>query len=183
LVRQDGSALAVNDVKAGVLYRIWYDGANMRVVEAGLTGSSGGGSISTGNPASTRGLFASRSACGTGQTGSTFYSTDIAHFSHCDGASWADYYQGMPVTLPSSTAFTTLNGTGATITTNGISAISAAPTSANNLIGREMPAPAAPWTIVAWLESADQGVVNANTPSQLIYVRDADNKILAWGIR
>src|SRR5579872_2209390 len=44
LVKQDGSALAVNDIKATTLYRIWYDatgGTSIHVVEAGL---GGGGS-------------------------------------------------------------------------------------------------------------------------------------------
>jgi len=44
MVRQDGTALAANDIKATSLYRIWYDGSNMRVVEAGLGSSSGSGS-------------------------------------------------------------------------------------------------------------------------------------------
>jgi hypothetical protein len=46
LVRQDGAALAANDIKAAALYRIWYDGTNFHVVEAGLGGS---GSSSTGS--------------------------------------------------------------------------------------------------------------------------------------
>ena len=42
LLRHDGTALSVGDIGAGVLYRIWNDGSNLRVVEAGL--GSGGGS-------------------------------------------------------------------------------------------------------------------------------------------
>ncbi len=101
MVRQDGSSLAINDIKAGALYRIWYDGANTRVVEAGLA------AISTGGVTTTRGLFASRGVCGIAQTGNTFYSTDIAHFSQCNGSSWADYFEGQPVSLPSNTSFIT----------------------------------------------------------------------------
>ena len=90
LVRHDGTSLAIGDIGAGSLYRIWYDGTNARVVEAGpTTGSTGGGGVT-----STRGVFASRGACGAAQSGNTFYSTDIAHFSQCNGTSWADYYQG-----------------------------------------------------------------------------------------
>ncbi|HWE49364.1 MAG TPA: hypothetical protein VG273_06225 [Bryobacteraceae bacterium] len=44
MVRQDGSALAINDIRAGTLYRIWHDGTSIRVVEAGLGSGSGGGS-------------------------------------------------------------------------------------------------------------------------------------------
>jgi hypothetical protein len=175
LVRQDGTALAVNDIKAGALYRIWYDGTNVRVVEAGLsTGSTGGGGATT-----TRGVFASRGACASPQSGNTFYSTDIAHFSECDGTSWADYYQGQPVSLPGSTSFTTLNGTGATITTNGISTISAVATASTSIIGQEIAVPAGSWTIVASLQPNDQGVVNNLAPARLIYVRDGSNKMVA----
>ncbi len=177
LVRQDGTALALNDIKAGALYRIWYDGINVRVVEAGFgagTGSGGGGAAT-----STRGAFASRGACGSPQSGNTFYSTDIAHFSQCDGNFWADYYQGQPVSFPGSTSFTTLNGGGATITTNGISTISALATASTSITGQEVAAPASPWTIIAWLEPQDQGLTNGVSPSRLIYVRDATNKMVA----
>jgi hypothetical protein len=40
LVKLGGGALANNDIKAASLYRIWYDGTNMEVVEAGLGGGS-----------------------------------------------------------------------------------------------------------------------------------------------
>jgi hypothetical protein len=175
LVRYDGTALAINDIKAGALYRIWYDGANARVVEAGVTPVSSTGSTAT----STRGLFASRGACGATQSGNTFYSIDIAHFSQCNGSSWADYYQGQPVSLPGSASFTTLNGTGATITTNGISTISALATSATDIIGQEIAVPQGTWTIVAWLEPEDQGVTNGLSPARLLYVRDGSNKMVA----
>jgi hypothetical protein len=57
LVKQDGTALAVNDIKAAALYRIWYDGTNFRVVEAGLGGGGGSssGSSSSSNTGSTSG--------------------------------------------------------------------------------------------------------------------------------
>jgi len=178
LVRQDGTALALNDIKAGTLYRIWYDGTNIRVVEAGLsagTGSTGAG----GGATSTRGAFASRGACGASQSGNTFYSTDIAHSSQCDGNSWADYYSGQPVSLPSTTPFTTLNGTGAAITTNGISTISAVATASTSIIGQEVAVPAGSWTIIAWLQPNDQGVINNLAPARLLYVRDSTNKMVA----
>jgi hypothetical protein len=174
LVRYDGTALAIGDVKAGALYRIWYDGANVRVVEAGFSPASSGGSATT-----TRGAFASRGACGTAQSGNTFYSTDIAHFSQCNGSSWADYFQGQPVSLPGSASFTTLNGTGATITTNGISTISALATAATDIIGQEIAVPQGTWTIVAWLLPEDQGVTNSLSPARLLYVRDGSNKMVA----
>jgi hypothetical protein len=176
LVRHDGTALAVNDISAGSLYRIWYDGTNVRVVEAGL---AAGGSTGGGGATSTRGAFAGRTGCGSAQSGNTYYSTDIAHFSQCNGTSWADYYQGQPVSLPASTSFTTLNGTAATITTNGISTISALATAATSIIGQEVAAPGGTWTIVAWLESEDQGVANSTSPARLIYVRDAANNMAA----
>lgn len=176
LVRYDGTALAINDIKAGALYRIWYDGVNVRVVEAGFSpGSSGGSAGAT----TTRGAFASRGACGTAQSGNTFYSTDIAHFSQCNGTSWADYYQGQPVSLPASASFTTLNGTGATITTNGISTISALATAGTDIIGQEIAVPQGTWTIVAWLQPEDQGVSNGLSPARLLYVRDGSNKMVA----
>jgi len=37
LVRETGAALKLNDLTANTLYRIWYDGTNIRVVEAGVT--------------------------------------------------------------------------------------------------------------------------------------------------
>lgn len=42
LVKQDNTALAASDIKATTLYRIWYDGTSIRVVEAGLGGGGGG---------------------------------------------------------------------------------------------------------------------------------------------
>ena len=36
LVRHNGASLAVNDIQANTLYRIWYDGTSIHVVEAGL---------------------------------------------------------------------------------------------------------------------------------------------------
>ena len=54
MVRQDGSSLAINDIKAAALYRIWYDGTEYARVEAGLAATSAGGVTTT------RGLFASR---------------------------------------------------------------------------------------------------------------------------
>jgi hypothetical protein len=47
LVAQSGGALTIGSIAAGALYRIWYDGANFRVVEAGL---GGGGLTVTSNP-------------------------------------------------------------------------------------------------------------------------------------
>lgn len=38
LVRHDGTTLLAGDIKAGTLYRIWYDGSRFHVVEAGLSG-------------------------------------------------------------------------------------------------------------------------------------------------
>jgi hypothetical protein len=47
LVREDGSALAVGDIKSAAQYRIWYDGNYFHVVEAGLSaGAAGAGSYS-----------------------------------------------------------------------------------------------------------------------------------------
>lgn len=40
LVKQDGSPLTAGDIRPGTLYRIWYDGSSLRVVEAGA-GASG----------------------------------------------------------------------------------------------------------------------------------------------
>jgi len=177
LVRQDGSALAVGDIKAGALYRIWYDGTNTRVAE--LASSVSGSSQATSGATSTRGPFASRGTCGSSQAGNTFYSTDIGHFSQCDGNSWADYFKGQPVMLPSSITFTTLNGSGATITTNGISTISAPSTAATSIIGQEVAVPAGTWTVTAWLEPNDPGVVNSAPPARLLYVRDSSNKMVA----
>lgn len=171
LVRQDGTSLAINDIKAGTLYRIWYDGTNTRVVEAGLGAGSSG--ITT-----TRGLFSSRGICGIGQTGNTFYSTDVAHISQCNGVSWADYFEGQPVSLPSNTAFITLNGTGATITTNAVSTISAAAAISTDIIGQEIPTPAGTWTIVAWLQPEDQGVAVSPAPARVLYVRDGSGKMV-----
>ena len=50
LVRQDGTAPAIGDIQAAVLYRIWYDGAKIHVVEAGLgsSSSSGGTTVDSG---------------------------------------------------------------------------------------------------------------------------------------
>jgi hypothetical protein len=171
LARQDGTSLAINDIKAGALYRIWYDGTYIRVVEAGLAGSSGGVTTS-------RGLFSSRGSCGIVQTGNTFYSTDIAHFSQCNGVSWADYFEGQPVSLPSNTSFITLNGTGATITTNAISTISAPAVSSTDIVGQEIPAPSGTWTIIAWLEPQDQGVVSSPAPARVLYIRDSTGKMV-----
>lgn len=42
LVKHDGTALAANDIKATTLYRIWNDGSNIHVVEAGLSGGTVG---------------------------------------------------------------------------------------------------------------------------------------------
>jgi len=172
LVRQDGTSLAINDIKGGALYRIWYDGTNTRVAEAGTLGSSGG--VTT-----TRGLFSSRGVCGIGQTGNTFYSTDVAHFSQCNGTSWADYFEGQPVSLPSGTSFITLNGAGATITTNAISTISTAAAASTNIIGQEIPAPAGTWTIIAWLQPEDQGLASSPAPARVLYVRDGSGKMVA----
>lgn len=173
MVRQDGTSLAINDIKAGALYRIWYDGTNIRVVEAGLAAGSSGGATTM------RGLFSSRGVCGAGQTGNTFYSTDIAHFSQCNGVSWADYFEGQPVSLPSNTSFITLNGTGATISTNGVSTISAAPVASTDIIGQEIPAPAGTWTIVAWLQPEDQGLAASPAPARVLYVRDSGGRMAA----
>ncbi len=173
MVRQDGSSLAVNDIKGGALYRIWYDGANTRVVEAGLAAISGSGVTTT------RGLFASRGICGIAQTGNTFYSADIAHFSQCNGTSWADYFEGQPVSLPSSTSFITLNGTGATITTNAISTISAPAAASTDIIGQEIPAPSGTWTIIAWLEPEDEGLASSPPPARVLYIRDGTGKMVA----
>lgn len=173
LVRQDGSSLAVNDIKAGALYRIWYDGTKMRVVEAGLA------AISAGGVTTTRGLFASRGVCGIAQTGNTFYSTDIAHFSQCNGSSWADYFEGQPVSLPSGTSFITLNGAGATITTNAISTISAPASVSTDIVGQEVPAPAGTWTIIAWLQPEDEGLAAGPSPARVLYVRDSSGKMVA----
>jgi hypothetical protein len=172
MVRQDGSSLAVNDIKGGALYRIWYDGTRTRVVEAGLAAISGSGVTTT------RGLFASRGVCGIAQTGNTFYSTDIAHFSQCNGSSWADYFEGQPVSLPSNTSFITLNGTGATITTNAVSTISAAAATSTDIIGQEIPAPSGTWTIIAWLKPEDEGLASSPSPARVLYVRDGSGKMV-----
>jgi hypothetical protein len=172
LVRQDGSSLAINDIKGGALYRIWYDGTNTRVVEAGLA------AISAGGVTTTRGLFASRGVCGIAQTGNTFYSTDIAHFSQCNGSSWADYFEGQPVSLPSNTSFITLNGAGATITTNAVSTISAAAAISTNIVGQEIPAPSGTWTIIAWLQPEDEGLASGPSPARVLYVRDGSGKMV-----
>jgi hypothetical protein len=173
LVRQDGTALAVNDIKAASLYRIWYDGTKIHVVEAGLGSGSSGGATTT------RGAFSSRGVCGSAQNGSTFYSTDIAHFSQCNGVSWADYFLGQPVTLPSSTSFITLNGNSATITTNAIATISAAAAATTDIIGQEIPAPSGTWTIVAWLQPEDEGIAGSPSPARVLYVRDSTGKMVA----
>jgi len=173
MVRQDGSSLAVNDIKGGALYRIWYDGTKTRVVEAGLAAISGSGVTTT------RGVFSSRGVCGIAQTGNTFYSTDIAHFSQCNGSSWADYFQGQPVSLPSSTSFITLNGTGATVTTNAISTISAPAAASTDIIGQEIPAPSGTWTIIAWLTPEDEGLASSPSPARVLYVRDSSGKMVA----
>jgi len=173
MVRQDGSSLAINDIKADALYRIWYDGTQMRVVEAGLAAISGSGVTTT------RGLFASRGVCGIAQTGNTFYSTDIAHFSQCNGSSWADYFEGQPVSLPANTSFITLNGTGATITTNAVSTISAPAAVSTDIIGQEIPAPAGTWTIIAWLQPEDEGLASSPPPARVLYVRDSSGKMVA----
>ena len=179
LVRQDGTALASGDIKALVLYRIWYDGANLRVVEAGL-GGAGAGALTTGGSTSTRGLFNTRGSCTAGQNGNIFFATDIPHQSQCDGSSWADYIYGQPVTLPAATAFNTLNGAGYTVTTNGISTISGPSTSSTNVVGQEIAVPAAPWTIVAWMPPVQgQGIVNLSASAgRILYVRDAANHMV-----
>lgn len=51
VVKNDGTALTSGDIKANVLYRIWYDGTNIRCVEAGLGGSVGGVTSFTGDGA------------------------------------------------------------------------------------------------------------------------------------
>jgi hypothetical protein len=43
LLRHDGGALAAGDIGAGRLYRIWNDGSNLRVVEAGIAAGAGAG--------------------------------------------------------------------------------------------------------------------------------------------
>lgn len=172
LVRQDGDSLATNDIKGGALYRIWYDGTKTRVVEAGLA------AISAGGVTTTRDLFASRGVCGIAQTGNTFYSTDIAHLSQCNGSSWADYVDGQPVSLPSNTSFITLNGTGATITTNAVSTISAPAATTTDIIGQEVPAPSGTWTVIAWLQPEDAGLAGSPAPARVLYVRDSSGKMV-----
>jgi hypothetical protein len=52
LIRHDGTSLAISDIKAGTLCRIWHDGTNFRVVEAGIAaGAGGGGSVASSLPA------------------------------------------------------------------------------------------------------------------------------------
>jgi hypothetical protein len=178
LVRMDGTALAPGDIKAASLYRIWYDGAMFHVVEAGL--ASGGVSNTTSGSTSSRGSFASRSSCGTNQTGNVYFSTDIPHQSQCDGTSWADYINGQPVKLPDATSFSTLNGTGYTITSNGIMTISGPSSSTTNIVGQEIPVPAAPWTVIAWLApiQSEGFVGGGQAAGRVLYVRDAANKLI-----
>lgn len=49
LVKGNGTALANGDIVSGSMYRIWYDGTHIRVVEAGIAGAVGVYAASLGN--------------------------------------------------------------------------------------------------------------------------------------
>jgi hypothetical protein len=94
----------------------------------------------------TRGVFASRPSCGSTNNGNVYYSTDIPHYSECNGSAWSDWVRGLPVTLPSSTSFTTY--TAPTVVTNGLTNLIASSTGGQSLQGQHVAAPSTPYTIV-----------------------------------
>jgi hypothetical protein len=94
----------------------------------------------------TRGVFASRPSCGSTNNGNVYYSTDIPHFSECNGTSWQDFVRGIPMTLPSAATFTTF--TAPTVTTNGMVNLEASSTGAASLQGEHQAVPATPYTAI-----------------------------------
>jgi hypothetical protein len=97
-----------------------------------------------------RGTFASRSSCSA--SGSSYYSTDVAILSECNGSTWADWVLGEPVTLPSLTTFTGQNmagGGGATLTTNGVIDMVTTGQSGDQLHGQFIALPSTPFTVDA----------------------------------
>ena len=104
-------------------------------------------SANSGGGGSTRGTFASRPACMT--AGSTYYSTDVAIVSECDGMTWFDSAYGYAVVLPSSSSFTWQNQGGATVTTNGIESATFPTSGGDSLRGRFVAYPATPFTMDA----------------------------------
>lgn len=114
LVRNDGTALAGNDIKATILYRVWYDGTNIRVVEAGIAGSAAvrqwSCTIITGDPGAASAVLAndndSPASC-SNNLGSDVTITTVA--------AWAD--AGSPTVTPILTG-----GSGTSILTGALTA-------------------------------------------------------------
>lgn len=184
LVKQNGSALGVSDIGAGV-YRIWYDGSNFHVSEIGSGGGGGGGTA-------TGGLFASRGA--PAAAGTVYFSSDVPIQSWSDGAVWHNQFRGQPVNLPSDTSFSSPSGfASATVTTNGVMNFKMAAVSVTfptcNIAGREIATAGlgGTWTVYAAFDWTDSGVINNGgtpgtayySPGHMIYVRDSTNKMIA----
>ena len=124
--------------------------ANGNTVDAGAACGSGGGGGSA-----SRGVFGSRPAAGT--AGNTYYSTDIPVISQDNGSSWANWYNGQFVTLPSTLSFTARNS--ASFTTNGVSIVNPAATG-STLFGEDIPIPSTPYTLWVGL-NCNQSNANA----------------------
>lgn len=88
----DGTTDPANsDIAIGRQVRMTYDATVFRLPCNPATVSGGSGA------AVSRGVIASRPTCDS--TISTYYATDgIGLFSHCNGTSWQDFYQGTPIT-------------------------------------------------------------------------------------
>jgi hypothetical protein len=134
--------------------------------------------ISAATGSASRGIFASRPSCST--SGNTYYSTDIADVSECNGSSWADWVFGRPVTMPSLTTFSWRNQGGASVSANGIIAMTVPTNSGDAIRGREISLPATPFTIDACFVS-DQINTTSSGNSVGLYVSDG-TKLVTFAI-
>lgn len=153
LVRNDGSALAINDIRAGTLYRIWYDGAKMHVAETAAPTSSASVMAGAVGPAGS-----SLPVC----VGSCLHmATDAGAFlSAFTGSSWLHSFRNLSgFNLVNLTGFTALNGARASQDGPFVNLTAAASTTSNPGI-LYAPLPATPYSVTACFQ------LNSNHPSQ-----------------